>query len=283
MERNSVSDRQKISPEFGAEWRPKLALADLEVVDNAPIGDAYWEVVLTAPPLHTSAAPGQFFHIECPASDAGAPFLRRPMSVYGTDPDRGQIAFLYKVTGIGTHGLSTLRPGDRLSVCGPLGVGFGIDCGHKHALIVARGVGIATMAPLAPALARARVMVTTIFSARNPAAVVGLGAFQDHGTVHTVLDSDGTSDIGSVRARIEEIHRFQPIDIAYTCGSKRLARLLHDLIDIHGFAGEVALEQQMACALGMCHACVIDRLVDGRIESARVCTIGPVFDLRDIP
>jgi dihydroorotate dehydrogenase electron transfer subunit len=43
--------------------------------------------------------------------------------------------------------------------------------------------------------------------------------------------------------------------------------------------GEVALEQQMACGLGMCFCCVRNFSVDGTIEARRVCTEGPVFDL----
>ena len=59
----------------------------------------------------TEAAPGQFFQLLCPHPAGEQPFLRRPMSVYGADPRRAQVAFLYKVTGAGTRGLATLQAG----------------------------------------------------------------------------------------------------------------------------------------------------------------------------
>jgi len=246
------------------------------------MGDAYWHLVLVAPPTHTAAVPGQFFHIACPSSAAGKPFLRRPMSVYSVDPDLGRISFLYKRTGVGTSGLSTLVANDRISVVGPLGVGFAINSEHDHTLIVARGVGLATMGPLAEALAAAGVAVTTVCSSRSPAAAIGTNVFEIHGDVISVYDSDGSSEMNGVRRLIEGIHHRRSIDAVYTCGSKRLADLLGDLARKHGFFGQVALEQQMACGLGMCHACVVDRLVDGAVESARVCTSGPVFGLLEM-
>ena len=49
-----------------------------------------------------------------------------------------------------------------------------------------------------------------------------------------------------------------------------------------GVAGQVALEQQMACGIGMCHCCV--RLFRGAngIEPRRVCHDGPVFDVCEL-
>ena len=85
-----------------------------QVVANVAINAEYRHLVLQAAPPATEAAPGQFFQLLCPAPPGDAPFLRRPMSVYGADPAAGEVAFLYKVTGAGTAGLATLAPGDTL-------------------------------------------------------------------------------------------------------------------------------------------------------------------------
>jgi dihydroorotate dehydrogenase electron transfer subunit len=45
--------------------------------------------------------------------------------------------------------------------------------------------------------------------------------------------------------------------------------------------GSVAMEQQMACGLGMCFCCVRDFNVDGEIVHKRVCWDGSVFDLAE--
>ncbi|MEE9414177.1 MAG: dihydroorotate dehydrogenase electron transfer subunit [Acidimicrobiales bacterium] len=258
-----------------------VRLASLDVLANVPVGDAYWQITLAAASEHTAATPGQFFHLACPPSSLGEPFLRRPMSIYCADPARAQIEFLYKVTGAGTCGLSTLVPGKSLSVLGPLGVGFRIDDHLRHALIVARGVGIATMAPLAQKLAKANVALTTIWSGRSPESAIGQDRFEPYGDFYSVFDSDQTSSLRSVELLIESIDQEHEIDAIYACGSQRLARLLRPFADRHNLLAQVALEQQMACGLGMCHACVIDRTVNGQVESARVCTVGPVFDLSE--
>ncbi len=78
------------------------------------------------------------------------------MSVYAADPERLEIEFLYKVTGAGTLGLASLRPGDRLDVVGPLGRGFRLDAGWRNIIIVGRGAGLATLAPLAHATSERR-------------------------------------------------------------------------------------------------------------------------------
>lgn len=256
--------------------------SDLPVLSNKSVGDEYWHLRLKAPAGHLEATPGQFFHLACPDSDRGVPFLRRPMSVYQVDRVGGTIAFLYKVTGLGTYGLSKLTAADSLGVMGPLGVGFRIDPNWNHALIVARGVGLATMGPLAPELERASVAVTSICSYRNRQVAVALDVFRDHGEVYAVFDTDGSSEVRRVKEKIYEIHSARPIDAVFTCGSDRLVRLLRELVCEFEIPGQVAVEQQMACALGMCHACVVDNTQDGVTESVRVCTSGPVFDLLEV-
>ena len=48
-----------------------------------------------------------------------------------------------------------------------------------------------------------------------------------------------------------------------------------------GLPGQVAMEQQMACGIGLCYCCVRDFNRDGEIVSRRVCWDGPVFDLME--
>ena len=57
--------------------------------------------------------------------------------------------------------------------------------------------------------------------------------------------------------------------------------LLQKLGRRHGIPGEIALEQQMACGLGMCHCCVRPFARDGETVQLRVCREGPVFDLQE--
>ena len=94
------------------------------------------------------------------------------MSVYRVDHAAGQVEFLYKVEGRGTRGMAMLRPGDDFNVTGPLGVGFKLEPGWKNIVVLGRGVGLATLAPLSQLAAENKVGVTAILSARNPGVVM---------------------------------------------------------------------------------------------------------------
>ncbi len=261
--------------------RPVSQELDLPVIANEPVNGEYLRLVLEAPrDLLEACRAGQFFHLLCPSIGAEKPYLRRPMSIYGFYPEKGELHFLYKVTGAGTRALFHLGPGDRLNVVGPLGVGFRIEPDWQRLMLVARGVGLATLAPLALEANRMGRQLTAICSARTPEVLMSTGYFRDLGAeVVTVTDTDGTSTIENVERIIESRIAAEGVDAFYTCGSNRMLALLKKLARRHGIPGEIALEQQMACGLGMCHCCVRPFDKDGETVQLRVCREGPVFDL----
>lgn len=257
--------------------------ADCPVRANAPINGEYWTMTLAAPgEILDACRAGRFFHLLCPVRGANRPYLRRPMSIYGYDPARGEVHFLYKIAGEGTAALATLEVGESLNVVGPLGRGFTIRDDWQDLLVVARGVGLATLAPLAQEAQRLGRRLTAICSARAPELLMSIDHFRGLGAeVITVTDAEGTSDVDSVRRLIEERIAAGRVDALYTCGSNRLLEMLQSLGARHGLPGEVALEQQMACGIGMCQCCVRSFRRGGEIIQARVCKEGPVFDLQE--
>jgi dihydroorotate dehydrogenase electron transfer subunit len=264
------------------EARPVGSAAEqcAEVVSNAAINAEYRHLVLRAAPPATDAAPGQFFQLLCPAPPGQAPFLRRPMSVYGADQATGEIAFLYKVTGAGTLGLATLGPGDMLDIMGPLGRGFTLDPAWRSIVAVGRGAGLATLGPLAAAAQARGIAVTAVLSARRPDLVVSDALFRACGaTVLAVTDTEGTSGPMHVERLLRRIIAEGRCDAFFTCGSARLLRVQQLLAREFGLPGQVAMEQQMACGLGMCFCCVRAFNLGGEIVHKRVCWDGPVFDL----
>lgn len=255
------------------------------VVGNVWVNSEYRQLVLDAPEPALAARPGQFFHLACPAVGGDQPFLRRPMSIYQADRERGRIHFLYKVQGAGTRGLASLEEGDSLDAMGPVGRGFRLPAKARHVLLAGRGVGLATLAPLARHATSMGAQVTALLSARTAELVMSVDVMRAAGAeVLTVNDADGTSDVGRVEVLVRHAHAHLPVDYMATCGSNRLLTLLQQVGQELAIFGEVAVEQTMGCALGMCFACVKSfRKQPGADELTyrRVCWEGPVFDLQE--
>jgi dihydroorotate dehydrogenase electron transfer subunit len=263
-------------------WKASIVAELAEVVVNKAINAEYRYLLLNCSEEAAQALPGQFFQLLCPQPEGEQPFLRRPMSLYGADPDKRQVEFLYKVTGAGTRGLDTLRPGDRLDIMGPLGVGFTLDPSWRHIVAVGRGAGLATLAPLAKAAKANGTHVTAILSARRPDLVVSVELFESHGAdVIAVTDSESTSGPANVERILRRQIADDRCDAFFTCGSSRLMRVQQRLAQEFGLPGQVAMEQQMACGIGLCYCCVRDFNVNGEIVNRRVCWDGPVFDLME--
>ncbi len=251
------------------------------VVTHDWVNDEYKHLVVTATPKALAAKPGQFFQLLCPSPDAIEVWFRRPQSVYRVTRSSGRLEFLYKVAGRGTQGLATLEPGDTLDMVGPLGRGFSIDPKWKNIVVLGRGVGLATMAPISQAAREAGVRITAILSARSPELALAADLFESVGTVIKVLDSDGTSSVDNVEAILRRLIRDNKADAFYTCGSNRLLQLMKRIAREHRIPGQAAMEQIMACGLGPCYICVRTFEVDGKKEMRRVCVEGPVFDLQE--
>ena len=251
------------------------------VIAHDWVNDAYKHLVVAGSPKALAVKPGQFFNLLCPSPDEGELWLRRPQSVYRIDGARQRIEFLYKCVGRGTRGLATLKKGDMLNIVGPLGVGFHLDPSWRNIVVLGRGVGLATLAPISQLAASYGVGVTAILSARSRDLVMADDLFAKVGTVVPVLDIDRSSDVENVERILQGLIAAGCADAFFTCGSNRLMQLMKRLARQHGIPGQVAMEQVMACGLGPCYVCVRTFEVNGRMELRRVCIEGPVFDLQE--
>ena len=165
---------------------------------------------------------------------------------------------------------------------GPLGVGFTLNPALKNIVVLGRGVGLATLAPISQLAGEAGVGVTAILSARNSAHLLSQERFDKIGaSIVPVTDDDGSSDIQNVEKILRNLIAAGKADAFYTCGSNRLFQLMKRLGAEHGIPGQVAMEQIMACGLGPCYVCVKTFEIDNKKVLRRVCIEGPVFDIQE--
>lgn len=263
------------------EW--PIAETVCPVVANDWVNGEYKHLILEAPHGAAHSLAGQFFHLLCPTVGGDMPLLRRPMSIYRIDTGQGRLEFLYKIVGAGTRTLASLGSGDTLNIFGPLGKGFGFGGEHRHVVQLARGVGLATLAPVAEAAGAAGIRTTAILSARSPDLLMSVDHLKSAGAeVIAVTDSEGNSSVGHVEGLLRGLVEDQGADFLVTCGSNRLLMLAQKLGKEYGIPGEVALEQRMGCGIGMCFACVREfRDAQGEVSYRRVCWDGPVFDIQE--
>ncbi len=218
------------------------------VVSNDWINSEYKHLIMKLHERALGATAGQMFHLLCPSPDGAEVWMRRPMSIYRVNKSEGHIEFLYKVEGRGTRGMAKFQPGDEFNVAGPLGRGFELRPAWKNVVVLGRGVGLATLAPLSQQAAENNVGVTAILSARNPDVVMSKDMFEELGArVITLVDTDDSSAVENVEAILEALIGAGKADAFFTCGSSRLLQLMQRLGKKYGIPGQVAMEQIMVC------------------------------------
>ena len=230
------------------------------------------ELLLDAPALASTLAPGQFAHVWTPGS------LRRPISFSRATPG-GRVGLLFRVVGAGTRWLASRRPGDRLNVLAPLGHGFPAPA-PGPLLLVGGGVGIPPLFLAAQRWAATH-PTTAVLGARTAGAVVMAEDFRVLGVPPTLTTDDGSlGEPGQVTGPVVRWLAQHDTGQVMACGPtpmlEAVARLVGDRLPCW-----LACEQRMGCGVGACLACVVPGVgADGQPVWMRVCRDGPVFSAR---
>ncbi len=105
------------------------------VLENRPLNDQYFILTLVGITISRQARPGQFVNLSCHQ------FLRRPLGILAVDREQGTFQVGIRIAGQGTRDLAGLRPGDTVSVLGPLGHGFELGQ-YRRIITVGGGTGV---------------------------------------------------------------------------------------------------------------------------------------------
>ena len=67
-------------------------------------------------------------------------------------------------------------------------------------------------------------------------------------------------------------------EVVYACGPMGMLRAVHTIAEAYGAHSQCAVEESMACGIGVCMTCVLPVLGDdGQTRMLRSCVDGPVF------
>ena len=252
-----------------------LINADLEVTAISQVAEDTFALRFHSPELAARLKPGQFLNIL--TSEAIEPLLRRPYSISRIEGEECEI--LFSLLGKGTHLLSRKRVGDRIGVFGPLGNTFGYDKDFGTALIVAGGIGIAPFPYLTAELQRRDIPVVTFLGARSSARVVRSGLVN----LQVATDDGSEGYHGTVIDCLDAYLAEHPVQrpMIFACGPNPMLKATQAYALERDIPCELSLESEMACGIGICQGCPIEKH-HGERKYALVCTEGPCFDSHDI-
>jgi dihydroorotate dehydrogenase electron transfer subunit len=245
------------------------------VIANERIAADTCALRFRSPLLARALRPGQFLNVL--VTERYDPLLRRPFSISMVDGDLCEL--LYVVVGKGTAMLAELYAGDEIGVLGPLGNSFGVEKPFETALIVAGGIGVAPFPYLTAALRERGRRIETFLGARSADRVVRRGL----DNLHVATDDGSEGRHGTVVECLEDFLAAAPpaSPMIFSCGPMPMLRAVQDAARRHGIPCELSLESEMACGMGICQGCPVQR-AEGERRYALVCTDGPCFDAGDI-
>lgn len=252
-----------------------MIIADVPVTDVRIVAEGTRTLTFVCAEIARATMPGQFVNIR--VHHGSDPLLRRPFSVSRVIGDHVEI--LFNVVGSGTDILGKKRPGDTINVFGPLGVHYGTNGDFKNALLVAGGLGVAPMAILTEHLVSLGKHVDTFLGART-----ALHLITDHLlNIHVATDDGSKGFHGNVVRLVEQYLKEHPVMHAkvFACGPTRMLKALSAFAVGAGLECEISLEGEMACGVGICQGCPVER-VGGSKKYALVCTDGPAFNCQDV-
>lgn len=251
-----------------------------EVLSVKRVG-AYQAMTVIAPGIAELTRPGHFLAVQV-GGPASSMLLRRALAIYDVK-DRGvyggTVEFVFAVHGKGTAWLSSRRPQDKLDVVGPLGKPFRLPTMAVNAALVGGGYGSAPLLPLATALRERGCRVDIVLGAGSADQLFGhLDAKRMAASIAVTTDDGSMGKRGRVSDVLPGVLEKNKTEVVYACGPMPMLRAVAAQCAERGIPCQVAVEESMACGIGVCMTCVLPVIGDdGRTRMVRSCVEGPVF------
>jgi dihydroorotate dehydrogenase electron transfer subunit len=207
------------------------------------------------------AIPGQFVMVWLPRVDE-KPFALSYLN--------GEAAVTVQRKGEFSEGIFRLKKGDYVGVRGPYGNGFDVECSKP--CIIAGGIGIAPLAPLAEKLAKKKPVV--IMGAGSGEKLIFRKRLEKVGKVEYATDDGSCGKKCFASDVLEGVIEREGVDVVYGCGPEMMLKKVFEICRRRKVECQLSLERYMHCGFGVCGSCAID--------GYRVCVDGPVFSSKQL-
>jgi dihydroorotate dehydrogenase electron transfer subunit len=208
------------------------------------------------------AIPGQFVMVWLPGVD------EKPLALSYLDREA---AVTVQRKGKFTDGIFRLKRGSYIGVRGPYGNGFDADACTKPC-IIAGGLGIVPLAPLAEKLAKKKPII--IMGASNKGKFIFRERMERVGKVEYATDDGSCGRKCFASDILEGVVEKEGIDVVYGCGPEMMLKKVFEICKKNKVGCQLSLERYMHCGFGVCGSCAID--------GYRVCIDGPVFSSKQL-
>lgn len=251
------------------------------VVSNKRVG-AYHQIILGVGSLVTTIRPGNFIAVKVGGPDSRM-VLRRAFAISRISDATsfgGTVELIVAPHGSGSSWLCAQSEGAELDVVVPLGRSFGIPTQPANALLVGGGYGSAPLFGLAEVLRERGSRVEMLLGASSGRKIYAPMEGKRSVSSLKIFTEDGSmGEKGRVTTPISTLIEEGKVDVIYSCGPMAMLRVISELVEGTDVVHQCAVEEAMACGIGICMTCVLPiRNHDGSISNLRSCIDGPVMD-----
>lgn len=255
------------------------------ILSNKRVG-AYHQILLSIGDLAALCRPGNFVAIAV-GGDTSKMILRRAFAIsritHGS-ASGGAMELIVAPHGSGSRWLCVQPEGSEIDIVAPLGKAFGIPTSPVNALLVGGGYGSAPLFGLAEVLKSRGCRVDMLLGASTGSKIYApLEGKRSASTLKIYTEDGSMGEHGRVTAPISSLIASGAIDIIYSCGPMSMLRAISDLTSGTDVVHQCAVEESMACGIGICMTCVLPvKDESGSISMLRSCIDGPVMDASSV-
>ncbi len=251
------------------------------IFSNKRVG-AYHQILIHVGDIVKSCRPGNFAAINV-GGDSSRMILRRAFAISRVSDNSqygGTMELIVAPHGSGSKWLCAQPEGSELDIVAPLGTSFGIPTEPINALLVGGGYGSAPLFGLADVLKNRGCKVDMLLGASIGSKIYAPMEGKRSVNSLKIYTEDGSmGEMGRVTESLLEIISNRSIDVIYSCGPMGMLRAITELVAQTEVIHQCAVEEAMACGIGICMTCVLPvRNEDGSTSMLRSCIDGPVMD-----
>jgi len=252
-----------------------------ELISNKRVG-SYHHMVFSVGDIAAQAKPGNFVAIAV-GGESSSMVLRRAFAIYRSTErgvNGGLVELVVAPHGQGSRWLTSLQAHDLVDMVLPLGTHFGIPTEPVRALLVGGGYGSAPLFGLAELLKGRGCRVDMVLGASTAAKIYAPLEGKRSVSSLTLTTDDGSAGIqGQITDVLPKLIEENEIEIVYSCGPMGMLQAITAVTDRYQIIHQCAVEEAMACGIGVCMTCVLPVTGDdGVTRMLRSCIDGPVMD-----